>query len=314
MKTILVTGGAGFIGSNLCKQLLDDGNQVTCLDNFYSSDSSNINEFFDNPNFIFINHNVIEPLTIKNNFDEIYHLACPASPKQYQKDPIFTLDTNYLGSKNILEFAMSRNSKVLLTSTSEVYGDPLVHPQPETYWGNVNPIGIRSCYDEGKRISETLFTDYHRKYDLPICIARIFNTYGPRMNNDDGRVVSNFINQALYDNPLTVYGNGSQTRSFCYIDDMVGGLIDLMSFEGAYSSPINLGSNLEVSVREIAELIVSLCNSKSMIKYFPLPEDDPKLRRPELTKAIEELSWTPKTKIEDGLQLTINYFKEKHNV
>jgi UDP-glucuronate decarboxylase len=311
MKTILVTGGAGFIGSNLCKRLLDDGNQVTCLDNFYSSDSNNISEFLDNPNFIFINHNVIEPLTINNNFDEIYHLACPASPKQYQKDPIFTLDTNYLGSKNILEFAMIRNSKVLLTSTSEVYGDSLVHPQPESYWGNVNPIGIRSCYDEGKRVSETLFMDYSKKYGLPIKIVRIFNTYGPKMSKDDGRVISNFVNQAIMNNPITIYGDGSQTRSFCFIDDMIDGLLLFMNSDVSFLGPVNIGSNIEYSIRDIANIILTISSSQSEIVYIDLPSDDPKLRRPDLSLFQSITDWKLLIDLNSGLKLTIDYFKGK---
>jgi UDP-glucuronate decarboxylase len=310
MKTILVTGGAGFIGSNLCKRLLDDGNQVTCLDNFYSSDSTNISEFLNNPNFTFVYHNVVEPMIIKNNFDEIYHLACPASPKQYQKDPIFTLDTNYLGSKNILEFALTRNSRVLLSSTSEVYGDPLIHPQPETYWGNVNPNGIRSCYDEGKRVAETLMFDYHRKYNIPIKIARIFNTYGPKMDKDDGRVISNFINQAIENRPITIYGDGSQTRSFCYVDDMVIGLILLMESDNSISYPINIGNPNELSIQEIAKLIIELTNSRSHLVFSTLPSDDPKIRKPDINKAIKQLKWNPVTELNFGLMNTINYFKE----
>lgn len=308
MKKILITGGAGFIGSNLCSFLLEKGHFVTSLDNFYSSSKSNIQELINHPNFKFIKHNVIEPFNFENNYDEIYHLACPASPKQYQKDPIFTLDTNYLGTKNALEFALKSGSKVLLTSTSEVYGDPLVHPQSELYWGNVNPNGIRSCYDEGKRIAETLMVDYHRMHKLPVRIARIFNTYGPKMEKDDGRVVSNFINQALHNEPLTIYGNGLQTRSFCYIADMVEGLVLLMESDRLMLGPINLGNNKELSVSDLAYVIIQLTSSHSQVTFRPLPSDDPKLRKPDIDNAIRLIQWSPKTELNIGLAKTIEYF------
>jgi UDP-glucuronate decarboxylase len=309
MKNILVTGGAGFIGFNLCKRLLDEGNQVTCLDNFYSSNPNNVRDLMEISGFTFIKHNVVDPLTIENNFDEIYHLACPASPKQYQRNPIFTLDTNYLGSKNILEFAMIRNSKVLLTSTSEVYGDPLVHPQPETYWGNVNPVGVRSCYDEGKRVAETLFMDYNKFHNIPIKIARIFNTFGPRMNKYDGRVVSSFINQALLSQPLTIYGDGSQTRTLCYIDDMIDGLIALMLSGDDNIGPINIGGEEEMTINEIADLIIELTSSESKKIYDNLPKDDPRIRKPELMLAHSKLNWRQRVDIRKALSLTIDYYR-----
>jgi UDP-glucuronate decarboxylase len=309
MKKILVTGGAGFIGSNLCEYLLQQGHQVTCMDNFYSSSKRNLEDLLINPHFKLIEHNIIQPLLLDETYDEIYHLACPASPKQYQKDPIYTLDTNYLGTKNILEFALPNKTKVLLTSTSEVYGDPLVHPQVETYWGNVNPNGIRSCYDEGKRIAETLMMDYHRKYNLPIKIARIFNTYGPKMVKDDGRVVSNFINQAINNLPITIYGDGTQTRSFCYVDDMVLGLVSLMESNQSITSPINIGNPNELSILDIALLIVKLTDSDSKLDFKPLPSDDPKLRQPDITKAVEQLYWRPNIKLQIGILKTIEYFR-----
>ncbi len=309
MKNILVTGGAGFIGSNLCEFLLKQGNHVTCLDNFYSSNRSNIEEFLENSNFYLIVHNIIEPLNFDIKFDEIYHLACPASPKEYQKNPIFTLDTNYIGTKNILEFALKTGTKVLLTSTSEVYGDPLVHPQGENYWGNVNPNGIRSCYDEGKRIAETLMMDYHRQYNLPIRIARIFNTYGPRMQENDGRVVSNFIAQSLEKKPLTVYGDGLQTRSLCYISDMIDGLVQLMETKIDKIEPINLGNPEESTILDLANFINNKTMNHASHEFLMLPQDDPKVRKPNIQKAIEVLNWSPKIDLNKGLDLTIEYFR-----
>jgi UDP-glucuronate decarboxylase len=257
-------------------------------------------------------HNIIQPITIDESFDEIYHLACPASPKEYQKDPIFTLDTNYLGTKNVLEFALKSNTKVLLTSTSEVYGDPQVHPQPESYLGNVNFNGIRSCYDEGKRIAETLMMDYHRAHNLPIRIARIFNTYGPKMQIDDGRVVSNFIVQALNNDAITIYGNGEQTRSFCYVTDLLSGLIRLMDYNGAYSeTPFNIGSETELRINELALKIIKSTYSDSKIINLDLPSDDPRVRKPDLSKALTHLKWRPKIDFDDGITKTINYFKEQ---
>lgn len=310
MKKILVTGGAGFIGSNLCEYLLKSGHQVTCMDNFYSSSKKNVEDMLTHPNFKLIEHNIIQPLDLDEKFDEIYHLACPASPKQYQKDPIFTLDTNYLGTKNVLEFALKIKTKVLLTSTSEVYGDPLVHPQVETYWGNVNPNGIRSCYDEGKRIAETLMMDYHRKYDLPVRIARIFNTYGPRMEMDDGRVVSNFVIQALNNEPITIYGDGFQTRSFCYVDDMVMGLVSIMMMESnSFTGPVNVGNDSEITIFDLATKIIKLTKSYSEILHKDLPYDDPKVRRPNLNVIKSYCNWTPIVDLSAGLQKTIRYFR-----
>jgi UDP-glucuronate decarboxylase len=311
MKKILITGGAGFIGSNLCERLLNDGNLVTCLDNFYSSDPSNIEGFLENPNFTFINHDIIVPLDIENDFDEIFHLACPASPKQYQRDPVFTLDTNYSGSKNILEFALLNNSKVLLSSTSEVYGDPIVHPQPETYWGNVNPIGIRSCYDEGKRISETLFMDYNRKFRLPIKIIRIFNTYGPKMQIDDGRVVTNFMSQIISKKPVTIYGDGKQTRSFCYITDMIDGIIRIMATSDDVTGPVNIGKSTEVTINELVNTLSNFCEETISIINTDLPSDDPRLRQPDLELLKKIIHWSPQISLIDGLFETYQYIKSK---
>jgi UDP-glucuronate decarboxylase len=312
MKKILVTGGAGFIGSNLCEYLLQQGHQVTCMDNFYSSSKRNLEDLLINPHFKLIEHDIIQPLLLDETYDEIYHLACPASPKQYQKDPIYTLDTNYLGTKNILEFALPTNTKVLLTSTSEVYGDPLVHPQVETYWGNVNPNGIRSCYDEGKRIAETLMMDYHRKYNLPIKIARIFNTFGPKMEKDDGRVVSNFINQAINNLPITIYGDGSQTRSFCYVEDMVLGLYKLMNSIEEYNFPINLGNSEEISIKNLADIILRISDSSSKLIMCSLPDDDPKVRKPDISRAWKTIKWKPKIETEKGLMLTYGWFAKNN--
>ena len=310
MKKILVTGGAGFIGSNLCEYLLQQGHQVTCMDNFYSSSKKNVEDLLIHQHFKLIEHNIIQPIVLDETFDEIFHLACPASPKQYQKDPIFTLDTNYLGTKNVLEFALTTKTKVLLTSTSEVYGDPLVHPQVETYWGNVNPNGIRSCYDEGKRIAETLMFDYHRKYNLPIRIARIFNTYGPNMEKDDGRVVSNFVIQALNNEPITIYGDGSQTRSFCYVDDMVIGLVSIMEIKSnKFTGPLNVGNDSEITIFELATKIINITKSDSKISYQELPFDDPKLRRPNLNMIKDYCNWAPIVDISPGLQKTIRFFR-----
>ena len=318
MKTILVTGGAGFIGSHLCKRLIDDGHYVYCLDNLYSGLVSNIEELVNHPRFTFIAHNVVKSLQLKNEenliideVDEIYHLACPASPKAYQKNPIFTLDTNYIGSKNMLELARKNKAKILLTSTSEVYGNPKLHPQVENYFGNVNPIGIRACYDEGKRISETLFFDYYRKYEIPIRVARIFNTYGPNMKNDDGRVITNFINQALHNNDITLYGDGQQTRSFCYVSDMVEGLIKLMDSDVV--GPVNLGNPEEHTIFYVASYIKRLMNSNSKIVSKKLPEDDPVMRKPDITLAMQLLDWFPTVKFEDGLRETISHIKVKND-
>jgi len=304
---ILVTGGSGFVGSHLCQRLLNDGNFVIAVDNCFSSDKNNINNVLDNKNFEFIRHDIIHPLRIE--VDQIYNLACPASPIHYQKDPIQTIQSNVIGAMNILELAKRLNAKVLQASTSEIYGDPDQHPQQESYWGNVNPIGIRSCYDEGKRCAETLFTDYHRKYNLDIAIARIFNTYGPKMHVNDGRVVSNFIVQALQTKNITIYGEGNQTRSFQYVDDLVDGLVLLMQADE--SSPINLGNPVEFTILELAETVLRLTKSKSKIEHKNLPSDDPKQRKPCIQKAKTILNWEPKIQLEEGLSKTINYFKNK---
>ena len=306
MKTILVTGGCGFIGSHLCEKLLELGNYVICVDNMYSGCFDNIENIRNNCNFEFIRHDIINKLTIE--VDEIYHLACPASPKDYQYNGIKTIKTNVLGTLNILGLAKRVNAKILLTSTSEVYGDPDISPQPEEYNGNVNTIGIRSCYDEGKRVAETLMMEYNRNCNVTTRIARIFNTYGPRLRENDGRVVSNFIVQALDNQDITIYGDGSQTRSFCYIDDMVDGLIKLMNNE--YSLPVNLGNPHEITVKELAETIIELTRSKSKLVYRNLPEDDPKKRNPDITKAKTILKWKPNICLKDGLEKTIEYFQK----
>ncbi len=310
-KIILITGGSGFIGSNLSRKLLrDKSNFVICLDNLYSSSIDNILELKNNQNFLFINKDVTDKSILSLPFsqiDEIYHLACPASPPLYQKDPIFTLDTNYLGTKNVLEVARKYNSKILLASTSEIYGDPMVDEQHENYWGNVNSYGPRSCYDEGKRVAETLFREYRMKYNLETRIVRIFNTYGPFMNKNDGRVVSNFINQALEGKMITIYGNGKQTRSLCYIDDLLEGITMLMKSD--ISEPTNIGNPNEMTINELACKIIELTSSKSSVIFMKLPEDDPQKRKPVIKKAIEKLNWYPKVSLEDGLIKTINYYK-----
>lgn len=305
MKTILITGGAGFIGSHLSKKLIKEGNKVICLDNFYTGSKQNILDLLKNPNFELIEKDIIEPVDTK--IDEIYNLACPASPPHYQRNAIKTLKTSVLGIINMLELAKKYNAKLLQASTSEVYGNPLVHPQTEEYWGNVNPTGLRSCYDEGKRCAETLISDYKRCYNLDTKIVRIFNTYGPNMSPDDGRVVSNFIIQALKNEDLTVYGDGSQTRSFCYVSDLVDGLIKMMNSN--QSGPINLGNPTEYSILDFAKLIIKITNSSSKIVYKTLPSDDPIKRKPDISKAKELLQWIPKTDIIEGLRLTSDYFK-----
>ena len=281
---IVIAGGTGFIGSNLCKKLLSNGNTVICIDNNFTGSLENIQDCLENPNFTFINHNVIEPLHLENitKIDQIYNLACPASPKAYQSDPLFTLNTNILGTVNLLELAKKHNARILLSSTSEVYGDPKISPQIEEYWGNVNPVGIRSCYDEGKRVAETFMMEYKNKYGLDVKIARIFNTYGPMMNKDDGRVVSNFINQCIRNEPITIYGDGEQTRSVCYIDDLLNGLIKLMN-NNITNGPINLGNPYELSIKDLAIEIKRLTNSESTIIYHPLPSDDPMKRKPDIS-------------------------------
>ncbi len=306
-KRILITGGAGFIGSHLCERLLQDGNEVLCVDNFYTGRKDNILHLLKNPYFEIIRHDICFPLYVE--VDEIYNLACPASPVHYQFDPVQTTKTAVHGSINMLGLAKRLKIKILLASTSEVYGDPKIHPQPETYWGNVNPIGPRACYDEGKRCAETLFFDYHRQHKLRIKVARIFNTYGPRMHPNDGRVVSNFIVQALKGEDITVYGKGLQTRSFCYIDDLIDGLIKLMNSPDDFTGPVNLGNPVEITILELAEMIIRLTGSRSKIIFTPLPQDDPMQRMPDITLAKKMLNWNPTTGIEEGLLKTIDYFR-----
>jgi UDP-glucuronate decarboxylase len=306
-KRTLVTGGSGFIGSHLCQRLLDMGHDVLAADNFYSSDRHNVHELLPNPRFELMRHDVTFPLYVE--VDEIYHLACPASPVYYQRDPVQTTKTCVHGSINMLGLAKRLGARILLASTSEVYGDPAVHPQSESYWGNVNPIGIRSCYDEGKRAAETLFFDYHRQHGLPIKVARIFNTYGPRMQPDDGRVVSNFIVQALKGEPLTVFGDGSQTRSFCYIDDMVDGLISLMNSPREVTGPVNLGNPGEFTMIELAKQVIALTDSDCELQHLPLPADDPVRRRPDISRAREVLGWEPAVPLSEGLARTVDYFR-----
>ncbi|MEK6913321.1 MAG: UDP-glucuronic acid decarboxylase family protein [Nanoarchaeota archaeon] len=304
---ILVTGGVGFLGSHLCRYLLQKGHHVVCMDNFFTGRTMNILDLEKNPKFKIIPHDIINPIKIEEHFDRIYNLACPASPPAYQFDSIKTIQTNTVGVMNVLEFAKLNGARVLQTSTSEIYGDPLEHPQKETYRGNVNTIGPRACYDEGKRVAETLFMDYHRKYGLQIRIVRIFNTYGPSMDKDDGRVVSNFIMQALNNNPLTMYGIGKQTRSFCYVSDLVEGLYKMM--ESNETGPVNLGNPGEFTMLELAEKIIKLTNSKSKIEYKDLPQDDPQQRKPDITLAKNLLKWQPTIQLNEGLKKTIDYFK-----
>ncbi len=304
---ILVTGGAGFIGSHLCERLLLDGHDVLCLDNFFTGRRVNIMKLFDNPRFELIRHDVIEPILLE--VDQIYNLACPASPIHYQYNPVKTVKTNVMGMINMLGLAKRVRARILQASTSEVYGDPLVHPQPEEYWGNVNPIGLRSCYDEGKRIAETLMMDYHRQNRVDTRIARIFNTYGPRMLEDDGRVVSNFIVQALSGEPVTLYGAGEQTRSFCYVDDLVEALKLLMNVEEVYE-PVNLGNPSEFTIKELANEVIKICGSNSTIKYLPLPPDDPKQRQPDISRAQALLGWDPTISLNEGLKRTVAYFRQ----
>jgi len=307
-KRILITGGAGFLGSHLCERLLNEGNEVLCLDNFFTGTKENIIHLMDNHRFELIRHDVEFPIHLE--VDEIYNLACPASPIHYQHNPIHTTKTSIMGALNMLGLAKRQHAKIMQASTSEVYGDPEVHPQPETYWGNVNPIGYRSCYDEGKRCAETLFFDYHREHKLKIKVARIFNTYGPRMHPSDGRVVSNFIIQALQGKDITIYGDGSQTRSFCYVDELIDGFVRLMASPDEFTGPVNLGNPVEFTIKELAEKVVDMTGSKSKICYLPLPHDDPKQRQPDITLAKKELNWKPKIKLEDGLIKTIEYFSE----
>ncbi len=310
MKKILVTGGAGFIGSHLCKRLVEDGHYVICLDNFFTGNKENLKELIENPNFEIIEHDIENEINIE--IDEIYNLACPASPPHYQYNPVKTVRTSVVGIASMLELAKRQNARILQASTSEIYGNPLEHPQKESYWGNVNPIGIRSCYDEGKRCAETLMVDYNRQYDTDIKIIRIFNTYGPNMHPNDGRVVSNFIVQALKNEDITIYGDGSQTRSFCYVSDMVEGLVKMMNTDD-FTGPVNLGNPSERSILSLAELIIGKISSNSKIIHKPLPSDDPVKRKPDITLAKEKLNWFPKVDINEGLDLTIKYFKNLLN-
>jgi len=309
MKRILVTGGAGFIGSHLCKKLLDDNNFVICLDNFFTGTKENITPLLNNKNFELVTHDITEKYTAE--VEQIYNLACPASPPHYQYDPVKTTKTSVFGIINMLELAKKNNATILQASTSEVYGDPSIHPQKETYWGNVNPVGIRSCYDEGKRCAETLMMDYHRQYNIDTKIVRIFNTYGPNMALNDGRVISNFIIQALKNEDITIYGAGTQTRSFCYVSDLVAGLIKMMNNSKQFTGPVNLGNPSERTVLELANLIIKMTNSKSEIIYKPLPEDDPVRRKPDIELAKKHLDWQPEIDIENGLKQTIEYFSKK---
>lgn len=308
MKRILVTGGAGFLGSHLCERLLTSGNEVLCVDNLFTGSKRNIAHLLTNPYFEFMRHDVTFPLYVE--VDEIYNLACPASPIHYQFDPVQTVKTSVIGATNMLGLAKRTKAKIFQASTSEVYGDPEVHPQPETYWGKVNPIGIRSCYDEGKRCAETLFFDYHRQHEVKIKVARIFNTYGPRMHPNDGRVVSNFIVQALQGQDITIYGEGKQTRSFCYVDDLIKGFIRLMATDTNVVGPINLGNPVEFTMLELAERVLTLTGSSSKLIFKPLPQDDPQQRQPDITQAKKILDWQPTVMLDHGLKITIAYFDQ----
>jgi UDP-glucuronate decarboxylase len=310
-RRVLVAGGAGFVGSNLIERLLDDGCHVICLDNFYTGTRTNVVGVVDHPRFELVEHDVVEPYDA--DVDEIYNLACPASPPHYQRDPVYTMKTSWLGALNLLDLAVRRGARILQASTSEVYGDPAVHPQPESYWGNVNTIGIRSCYDEGKRAAETLFFDYHRTRGADIKVVRIFNTYGPRMDPDDGRVVSNFIVQALRGEDLTVYGDGSQTRSFCFVDDLVDGLVAMMASPASVTGPVNLGNPGEFTMLELADKVLARVGGPSRIVHRPLPADDPKLRRPDISAARELLGWQPTITLDEGLDRAIPYFRSRIN-
>ncbi|MGA5688506.1 UDP-glucuronic acid decarboxylase family protein [Cytobacillus pseudoceanisediminis] len=307
-KKILVTGGSGFLGSHLCRLLLKEGHKVYCIDNLYTGRKENITDLTGNERFTFILHDVEQPIDIEA--DEIYHLACPASPPHYQLDPVKTLITNFIGSLNLLELAKKYNSKILFASTSEVYGDPLIHPQKESYNGNVNSIGPRACYDEGKRCAESLFFEYYRQHQVNIRVVRIFNTYGPGMALNDGRVVSNFILQALKGTDLTVYGDGNQTRSFCFVDDLISGMVSMMNYKGDFTGPVNLGNPAEVTVLELAQKIIDLIGNSSKVTFLPVPQDDPTRRKPDISLAKGKLGWLPAVTLEEGLKKTIEYYKK----
>lgn len=311
MKNILVTGGAGFLGAHICRELCKLGNNVICLDNLYTGSRSNITTLAQSPNFSFLQHNICDPIEL--DVDEIYNFACPASPPHYQADPIQTMKTSVLGTLNMLELARKTGAKIIQASTSEIYGDPLIHPQPETYWGNVNTIGVRACYDEGKRVAETLIYDYQRQHKVNVRVARIFNTYGPGMNMNDGRVVSNFIVQALKGEPITMYGIGHQTRSFCYRDDLVEGIIRLMNAPDAVNFPVNIGNPNEFTIRQLAEIIIELTGSKAKFAFQPLPQDDPLQRCPDISRAKQYLNWMPQVELREGLAKTISYFEGQLN-
>ena len=312
-KKVLVTGGAGFIGSHLCSKLIENGHFVIALDNFFTGKKSNVSHLLDSPRFKLIEHDITNPIDLE--VDQVYHMACPASPVHYQSNPIKTTKTCILGSLNVLEIAMKNNARALNASTSEVYGDPEVHPQTESYWGNVNPIGIRACYDEGKRCAETLFVDHHRQHNVQIINARIFNTYGPNMCHDDGRVVSNFIVQALSGKDITIYGDGNQTRSFCYVDDLVEGLVELMDHQGSHDiGPFNIGNPVEFNMKELAEMVLSLTGSKSQIIFKPLPSDDPTKRKPDITKINKRIGFKPSIELKEGLAKTVEYFEKSLSV
>jgi UDP-glucuronate decarboxylase len=305
---ILVTGGAGFLGSHLCGRLLTDGHEVLCLDNFFTGRRKNIHAFLADPNFELVRHDIVESILLE--VDQLYHLACPASPVHYQFNPVKTIKTNVIGTHNMLGLAKRVKARFLLASTSEVYGDPKVHPQREEYWGNVNPIGIRSCYDEGKRVAETFTMDYHRQNKVDVRVVRIFNTYGPRMLADDGRVVSNFIVQALRGEDITVYGDGSQTRSFCYVDDLIEGLVRMMNAQD-FIGPVNLGNPEEYTILDLAKKIIAMTGSRSRVAFKPLPSDDPTQRQPDITLAQEKLGWQPKVSVDEGLKKTVEYFRKE---
>ena len=312
-KCALVAGGGGFLGSHLCERLLGEGYTVICLDNFSTGNAQNVAHLQENPNFFLLKRDICEQLTLDQPLSEVYNLACPASPPKYQTDPIQTLKTNFLGTLNLLELAKTKGATYFQASTSEVYGDPAIHPQVESYWGNVNPIGPRACYDEGKRVAETLCFEYNRQHNLSIKVARIFNTYGPRMSSDDGRVVSNFVVQAISGQPITVYGDGTQTRSFCYVDDLITGFRKLMQTPGEFTGPVNLGNPEEVSMQNFASMVTLQTQSNSKVELFPLPQDDPTRRKPDISQAQKVLDWTPQISMEEGLKRTIEYFSNLKN-